>query len=91
MLSGLIRESILASKKKKKNLLLRIDLPENEKQRGLDANYANLNANRREDAIRVNLAKCFEYRFFFANRFARICKTLVCESPTKFTCDLHVE
>ena len=38
-------------------------------------------ANRREDVVRANLAKCFKNRFLFANRFARICETLVCESP----------
>ena len=41
-------------------------------QRGLDANHANFNANRREDAIRASLANCFKNRLTFANRFARI-------------------
>ena len=41
-------------------------------QRGLDANHANLNASRRDDAIRANLAKCFKNSFSLAGRFARI-------------------
>ena len=34
-------------------------------QRGLDANHANFNANRREDAIGANLAKYFKNSFIF--------------------------
>ena len=54
-------------------------------QRGLDANHANFNANRREDAIRANLAKRFKNRYFSANRFARIDSKRWCANrlPTK--------
>ena len=77
------RESILASEKEKKKHCLRIDLPKNGIAARTGRESREFNANRREDAIRANLAKCFKNRHCFANRFARICKTLVsmvCES-----------
>ena len=49
-LSGPIRANRFSLRK---TFFLRIGLPENGQQRGLDANHANSNANRREDAIRA--------------------------------------
>ena len=77
--------------KKVSFLFVRIDLPENGQQPGKDANHANFNANRREDVIRANLAKCFKTSFFFfvwidsresAKRWcANRLPTLVLENP----------
>ena len=55
-------------------------------QRGLDANHANFNANRREDAIRANLAKSFKIFFFSASRFAWIDsrRRISCESAKRW-------
>ena len=56
---------------------------------GLDANHANLDANRREDAIRANLAKCFIFFFLRINSHESIRANLR-NVGVRITCPLRM-